>query len=67
MESYIPTRASVEKQIKSFRDPTCDRLLPDLRPEMKSMGIKTLVSRAEGLSEDMGSTGGVIRVRPFEI
>ena len=31
------------KQVKAFRDPTYDRLLPDLRPEMKAMGIKTLV------------------------
>ena len=31
------------KQGKAFRDPTYDRLLPDLRPEMKAMGIKTLV------------------------
>jgi hypothetical protein len=46
MNSYISARASVEKQIKSFSDPTCDRLLPDLRPEMISMGIKTLVGEA---------------------
>lgn len=43
METYIDTRASIEKQIKSFRDPTYDRLLPDMRPEMRAMGIKTLV------------------------
>ena len=48
MESYISTRSYFEKQIKAFRDPTYDRLLPDLRPEMKAMGIKTLVGAGRG-------------------
>lgn len=43
MEGYLRARTDLEKQVRAFRDPTCDRLLPDLRPEMKAMGIKTLV------------------------
>jgi len=43
MEYYLSWRDSFEKQIKSYRDPTYDRLLPDLRPELKALGIKTLV------------------------
>ncbi|GAX76955.1 hypothetical protein CEUSTIGMA_g4402.t1 [Chlamydomonas eustigma] len=42
-EVYVPWRKWIENQLKTFRDPTYDRLLPDMRPEMKQMGIKTLV------------------------
>lgn len=40
IESYLRARTDIEKQVHIYTDPTCDRLLPDLRPEMKAHGIK---------------------------
>ena len=40
IESYLRARTDIEKQIHVYTDPTCDRLLPDMRPEMRAHGVK---------------------------
>jgi len=41
-EQYVGTRGAIERQIKSYTDPTYHKLLPDLAPQLRG-SIKTLV------------------------
>lgn len=42
MEGYLRNAKKLDRKIREYTDPTCDRLLPDLAPELRGR-VKTLV------------------------